>query len=283
MKFVSYIAQGKPSYGLVDGESVIDKSRLGADAPATLRDAIAAGKLADFGKLKGQAPDFKLAELTFDLPIPNAGKIFCIGRNYRAYHEVQEHGKDPGYPSVFLRLPHSFAPHRQNMIKPKAGKEFDYEGELVAVIGKGGRHISREQALSHVAGYTIANEGTLREWLKMGTQNMPAKNFVRCGAMGPWMVTADEVSDPSKLHIKTRRNGTVVQDGGTDMMIFDLPYCIAHISKVMPLEPGDMISTGSPGGSAIESKEPQWLKAGETLDVEISGVGTLTIGVEDEA
>ena len=283
MKFVSYVAQGKKSYGLVDGEGVIDKMHLGASAPATLRDLIAANGLADLGKLKGRTPDHALSAITYDLPIPNAGKIFCIGRNYRAYHEVQEYGKDPGYPSVFLRLPHSFAPHGQNLIKPRAGKEFDYEGELVAVIGKGGRHIAKEDALSHVAGYTIANEGTLREWLKMGTQNMPAKNFVRCGAMGPWMVSADDVGDPSKLHITTRRNGTVVQDGGTDMMIFDLPYCIAHISKVMPLEPGDMISTGSPGGSAIESKDPQWLTAGETLEVEIGGIGTLKMGVEDEA
>ena len=283
MRLISYRLDGQDRYGVVTDGGVVDMSaRLGARAP-TLRDAIAAGCLDEMKILAaGATVDCALESVEFALPIPRPQKILCAGRNYRAYHEVAEDGKVPKYPSIFGRLPNSFAAHGQAILKPKEGDQLDYEGELVAVIGTRGRHVPQEKALDHIAGYTCMNEGTVRDWMKKGTQNTPAKNFYRSGGIGPWLVTADEVGDPSGLHITTRRNGEVVQDGGTDRMIFDLPYLIAHISKFTWLEPGDMIATGSPGGSIIESDSPDWLKPGDALEVEISGIGALANPIEAE-
>lgn len=283
MKLLSYRAGGIESYGAVVADGVVDLGRrMGADFP-TLKSVLAGGQLARLAELaEGASADAALDDIEFLVPIPQPDKIMCAGRNYRAYHEVVESGDAPTYPSIFGRLVSSFAAHRQAILKPKIADSLDYEGELVAVIGTRGRHIEAADALSHVAGYTCMNEGTVREWGKMGTQNFPAKNFFRAGSLGPWMVTADEIPDPSKQHITTRRNGAVVQDGGTDMMIFDLPYLISHISKFNWLEPGDMIATGSPGGSVIESEEKNWLRPGDEMEFEISGIGTLTNTVEAE-
>ncbi len=286
MRLISYRLDGQDRYGVVTDAGVVDMSvRLGARAP-TLRDAIAAGCLDEMKSLAAGATaaavDCALESVEFALPIPQPQKILCAGRNYRAYHEVAQDGNLPKFPSIFGRLPNSFAAHGQAILKPKKGDQLDYEGELVAVIGARGRHVPQESALDHVVGYTCMNEGTVRDWMKKGTQNTPAKNFYRSGSIGPWIATADEVGDPSRLHITTRRNGEVVQDGGTDMMIFDLPYLIAHISKFTWLEPGDMIATGSPGGSIIESDSPDWLKPGDALEVEISGIGALANPIEAE-
>jgi len=283
MKFLSFYDGNELRYGAVVGDGVVDlTARLGKKY-ATLRDLIAAGALGEAETaLKGASADKPLTGLKYALPIPDARQIMCAGRNYRAYHEVIEDGSAPKYPSIFGRFLSSFAAHGDDIHKPKVSDQLDYEGELVAVIGKRTRHVSPENALSYVAGYTVMNEGTVRDWAKMGTQNLPSKNFHRSGAIGPWMVTADEIADPMKLHITTRRNGTVVQDGGTDLMIFDVKYLISHISKFAELEPGDMIATGSPGGSIVESQSPQWLKAGDVVAVEVSGVGTLSNPVANE-
>ena len=230
----------------------------------------------------GAAPDDALDDVVLALPITEPQKILCAGRNYRAYHEVVEQQQMPDYPSIFGRFASSFSAHRQAILKPKAGDQLDYEGELVVVIGKAGRHISEERAFDYVAGYTCMNEGTVRDWMNKGTQNLPAKNFYRSGGLGPFMVTADEVPDPTRLRIITRRNGRVVQDGSTEQMIFDIPFLIAHISKFTRIEPGDLIATGSPGGSAVESTSPEWLHGGDVIEVEISGIGTLENPIASE-
>lgn len=283
MRLVSYRHQDRETYGAVDDDGVIDLgSRVGERWP-TLKSALAEDAMAELRAVAdGKPADTPLSEIEFLLPITAPEKILCAGRNYRAYHEVVEEGSAPAFPSIFSRLRSGFAAHRQSIVKPKIAESLDYEGELVAVIGRRGRHVEETDALSYVAGYTIMNEGTVREWMKMGTQNTPAKNFYRSGSIGPWMVTADEIADPGKLHITTRRNGKIVQDGGTDLMIFGLPYLIAHISKFTWLEPGDMIATGSPGGSIIESEEKNWLKPGDELEIEISGIGTLANRIEAE-
>ena len=283
MKLVSYNYQGTDRYGVVKEDGVIDMyARLERTHP-TLRDILASDDLDRLSEIaEGADADHDLDEITFNLPIPNLQKIMCAGRNYRAYHEVVEEGKEPEYPSVFGRFANGFSGHEENILKPKAGERFDYEGELVAVIGTRTRHISIDNALDAVAGYTIMNEGTVRDWMPKGTQNTPAKNFYKSGGIGPWIATKDEVGDPSDQHIITRRNGEVAQDGGTNMMIFDTQYLISHISKFTWLEPGDMIATGSPGGSIIESEDPQWLKAGDVVEVEIPSIGTLSNTVADE-
>ena len=256
MKLLSYRHDGADRYGAAVDGGVIDLGRrLGARYPS-LRSALADGGLKTLeAAARGAGPDHGLDEIEFALPVPRPDKIFCAGRNYRAYHEVVETGGAPAYPSIFSRLISSFAAHRQAILKPKIADSLDYEGELVAIIGSRGRHIAQQDALDHVAGYTAMNEGTVREWAKMGTQNTPAKNFYRSGAIGPWLVTADEIADPGQLRIRTRRNGTVVQDGGTELMIFDVAYLIAHVSKFT------------------------WL---DRLEIEISGIGTLANPIEAE-
>ena len=281
MKLISYKTNGSNRYGIATGDGVVDASaHLGAEFP-TLKDAIGGG-MDRLRELAGESSDEKFKDIGYDLPIPNPDKILCAGRNYREYHEVIEAGGPLQFPSIFARLASSFAPHGGAILKPREGENLDYEGELVVVIGERGRSISEEKALDHVAGYTIMDEGTLRDWSQMGTQNMPSKNFFRSGALGPWVVTADEITDPMNMHIITRRNGEVVQDGSTDLMIFNIKFLIAHASKFTWLEAGDMIATGSPGGTIAGSENPNWLKAGETLEVEISSVGTLSVTVEDE-
>ena len=281
MKLLSYMVGGESSYGIVNDDGVIDLAiRLGGSHP-TLKDLLVDGRLNRLASMAADSPDHGLDQIEIALPVPNADKILCAGRNYRAYHEVVEDG-GPNYPSVFPRLAHSFAPHRQALLVPKMCSNLDYECELVAVIGKTGKHIAVENALDYVAGYTIMNEGSARKWERGGTQNFPVKNFDRCGSLGPWMVTADEIPDPSVLRITTRRDGKVVQDGDTNLMIFDLPYLIAHVSSFLTLQPGDLIASGSPGGSIIGTENPDWLHAGEEMEFEISGIGMLRNPVADE-
>ena len=276
MKLVSYRNGGEATFGaVVDGGLAELKARLGgryADLGAVLAaDALAAAEKA----AQGAAADVSLDDIDYLLPVPNPPKIFCVGRNYRAYHEVREEGKTPEYPSIFGRFTSSFTAHGEALLKPTESDQLDYEGELGVIIGRPGRHVPAADALDYIGGYTRMNEGTVRDWSKRGTQNCPSKNFYRSGSIGPWMVTADEIADPMKLHIRTTVSGDVRQDGGTELMIFDIAYVIAHISKFTRLEPGDIIATGSPGGSAIEMDPQAWLKAGDTLEVDISGVGTL--------
>jgi 5-carboxymethyl-2-hydroxymuconate isomerase len=282
MKLISYKADGKVCYGVVTDDGVVDASARLAEQYPTLRDVIAADALDQLKSLAGEAADHALDAIEYDLPIPNVQKIMCAGRNYRAYHEVVEEGGPLKYPSIFGRFVSGFSAHNQDILDPKAGEQFDYEGELVAVIGKGGRHISEDNALDYIVGYTIMNEGSVRDWMAMGTQNTPAKNFYRSGGIGPWIATVDEVDDPAVQHIYTRRNGTVMQDAGTDLMIFDTKYLIAHTSKFTQLEPGDMIATGSPAGSIIGTEEKDWLKPGDVVEVEIPSIGKLSNTVAAE-
>jgi 2-keto-4-pentenoate hydratase/2-oxohepta-3-ene-1,7-dioic acid hydratase in catechol pathway len=276
MKLVSYRNRGEATFGaVVDGGVAELKARLGGRY-ADLGAVLAAGALAEAEKAaRGAAADVSLDDIDYLLPVPNPPKIFCVGRNYRAYHEVQEEGSTPEYPSIFGRFTSSFTAHGEALLKPRESDQLDYEGELGVIIGTPGRHVPEADALDYIGGYTCMNEGTVRDWSKRGTQNCPAKNFYRSGSIGPWMVTADEIADPMKLHIRTTVSGDLRQDGGTELMIFDIAYVIAHISKFTRLEPGDIIATGSPGGSAIEMDPQAWLKAGDTLEVDISGVGTL--------
>ena len=283
MKLISYRHQGAEHYGVTDGEGIVDVGARLGDRFATLKDAIAGLGLGEIAAAaEGAATDVALADVEFMFPITRPEKMFCVGRNYKGYLEVLADG-GPKVPSIFTRYPSSFAAHNQSILKPLVSDQLDYEGELGVIIGKSGRHIPKEHALDYIAGYTIINEGTVRDWLKKGTQNFPGKNFYRSGAMGPWMVTADEIPDLSKVPIVTRVDGEIRQDGMTDMMIFDIPYVISHVSTITWLEPGDMIATGSPGGSAIESDPPKWLRPGQEIEIEIAPIGTLRNRIEAEA
>ena len=280
MKLVSYRQGGREAFGVVADGGVVDMSvRLDH---RDLKSAIAGLSVGEMERLAaGTSPDVSLGEIEYMFPITTPGKIFCVGRNYRAYHEVREDG-DPEWPSIFPRFASSFAAHEEAIMLPKVSEQLDYEGEIAVIMGKAGRHIPEERALDYVAGYTIVNEGSVRDWQSKGTQNCPGKNFFRSGGIGPWMVTRDEIGDPGRLRIKTVIDGEIRQDGGSDMMVFKIPFLISHISRFTWLEPGDMIATGSPGGSAVEGDPPKWLRSGQTISVAIEPIGTLTNTVAPE-
>ncbi len=273
MKMISYRHEGKEAYGVVKGEGIVDMTvRMEAQ---DLKSAISGLELGAIEHIASTASaDVSLNDISYMFPITAPEKIFCVGRNYRAYHEVLEDG-GPRWPSIFPRYASGFSAHEEAIIRPKASEQLDYEGEIGVIIGKSGRHIPEERALDYVAGYTIVNEGSVRDWQTRGTQNCPGKNFYRSGAIGPWMVTRDEIADLDSLQIRTTVDDEVRQDGGSDMMIFKIPFVISHISTFTWLEPGDLIATGSPGGSAIEGTPPGWLRPGQTVRVDIEPIGSL--------
>lgn len=212
-------------------------------------------------------------------PVDALARIVCIGINYEAH--AAEAGRDlPSQPSVFLRTMDSIRGHGQSLIRPRASKQFDFEGEIAVVIGKPGHRISRDDAISHVFGYTCFMDGSLRDFQKQSL--IAGKNFWRSGAMGPSIVTADEVPDWRALELMTQLSGETMQHATADMMIYDIPTIISYISSWMPLKAGDVIATGTPSGTGF-SREPQrWMRAGDTIEVRITGVGTLENVVEDE-
>lgn len=280
MKLVSFRKDGRDSYGLIAASGgVIDAGRrLGAATP-TLRAVLAQGKLGALRALAGEAADFAPDEVEMLPPIPEPEKILCIGLNYKSH--VAETGRDlPAQPSVFSRLTNTLVPHGGAFVKPKVSDHFDYEGELAMVIGKPGRYISEAQALSHVAGYSCFNDGSLRDYQKHSVT--AGKNFFRTGGFGPWIVTADVIGNPEDLELTTRLNGQVVQHSNTSLLIYSLAKIISYISEFTPLEPGDVIATGTPEGVGARRTPPLWMKAGDTVEVEISGIGILRNPIKAE-
>jgi 2-keto-4-pentenoate hydratase/2-oxohepta-3-ene-1,7-dioic acid hydratase in catechol pathway len=279
MKLLSFTVAGKASYGAPSGDGIVDLGKR-TKFP-TLRAALAAGAIADLEAAASGPADYKLSDVSLRTPVPDAEKIVCIGINYKGH--ILEMGRAlPEQPSVFLRLHSSLTPPGQAIVRPGISNDFDYEGELAVVIGKGGRHISREAALSHVAGYTCFNDGSIRDYQKKGSLAI-GKNFDSSGSCGPWMVTADEIADPAALHLETRLNGTRVQHTGVDDLIFDIPAIIAYVSAAFALTPGDIIATGTPEGVAMGKTPPTWMKPGDTVEVEISNIGVLRNTVIQEA
>jgi 2-keto-4-pentenoate hydratase/2-oxohepta-3-ene-1,7-dioic acid hydratase in catechol pathway len=279
MKLASYRLDGEDTFGAVVGDGVVTlggaKSRY-----RTLRDALAAGALGELkAAIAGTTADHKLTQVTFLPVIPNPEKILCVGINYRDH--AAETGRDTmSNPQIFLRLVNTLVGHEGEMIRPKVSTNFDFEGELTAIIGKGGRHIRESDALSHVAGYTCFVDGSVRDWQKHSVT--AGKNFIGTGPLGPWMVTADEIPDPTRLTLMTRLNGQEMQRSGTDMLIYSVARIISYVSDVTPLEPGDLIATGTPAGVGHRRTPPVWMTAGDVLEVEITGIGTLRSRIVDE-
>ncbi len=274
MKILSFVdPAGRASWGVVQGDGVVDLGARMAGAP-TLKAALAAGRLDEARAASSAKPDFALAAIAFAPVVPDPDKIICVGLNYRDH--VAETGRTvTEKPALFARFPASQVGHDRPMVKPPESDEYDYEGELAVVIGKGGRRIAQKDALAHVAGYACYNEGSIRDWQRHTSQFLAGKSFAESGAFGPWMVTSDEIPDPSKLTLETRLNGQVVQHTTTDLLITPIPALIEYISTVMPLAPGDVIVTGTPGGVGAKRTPPLWMKPGDVAEVEISGVGVL--------
>jgi 2-keto-4-pentenoate hydratase/2-oxohepta-3-ene-1,7-dioic acid hydratase in catechol pathway len=236
-------------------------------------------RLAEFAN--GRQPDIALDELSYAPFLPNPEKIICVGVNYRNRNEEYRDGSDlPKYPSLFFRAPGSFVGHEEAIVRPRESEQLDYEGELAIVIGTGGRRIAKEDALSHIAGLTLVNEGTLRDWVRHAKFNVTqGKNFDSSGAIGPWMVTADEFDGFDSIPVQTRVNGELRQDDTTASLIFGFDDLIAYISSFTTLKAGDIISTGTPPGAGARLDPPVYLRPGDVVEVSSPQIGTLKNGV----
>jgi 2-keto-4-pentenoate hydratase/2-oxohepta-3-ene-1,7-dioic acid hydratase in catechol pathway len=279
MKLASYLVDGAEAYGVVKGDGVITMNQRFGGHAASLREAIAGGLLPQIKEAAENASaDRKLSEITFLPVITNPERIACAGINYRSH--ASETGREiPKQPSMFLRLTDTLVGHGGEMIRPLISTQFDFEGELAVIIGKGGRHITMERALEHVAGYTCFVDGSVRDFQKFSVTS--GKNFPGTGPLGPWMVTTDEIPDPTKLTLMTRLNGQEMQRSGTDLLIYSVPHIIAFCSDFTPLSPGDVIATGTPEGVGHRRSPQLWMKPGDVLEVEITGIGVLRNKVVD--
>jgi 2-keto-4-pentenoate hydratase/2-oxohepta-3-ene-1,7-dioic acid hydratase in catechol pathway len=278
MKLLSFAADGKEWFGAISGDGIITlNDKIGQPS---LRAALSVGAITAMQQAaKDATPDRKLADVRFLPVIPNPNKILCAGVNYRAH--AAEVGRElPKQPSMFVRFTDTLIGHDGEMIRPNVSDHFDFEGELTLVIGKGGRHIPAEHALDHVAGYTCFVDGSVRDYQRFSVTS--GKNFPGTGPLGPWLVTADEIPDPSRLTLTTRLNGQQVQHANTDQLIYSIPRIIAFCSDFTTLSPGDVIATGTPEGVGHGRKPPLWMKPGDTLEVEISSIGTLRTCIADE-
>ena len=271
MKLMRYGVTGVPALGSVIEDGVVDVSKAAPDFSGVLAPA---GIAAARALTNEREAVHTLNDVQPLLPIAPDARVFCVGQNY--VEHIREMGYEiPEYPSIFMRTHESFAPTGAAIVKPRVSDHFDYEGELTVVIGRLARHVVEADALDCVAGYTIMNDGSVRDWQRRVAQVVPGKNFDRSGALGPWVATADEITDPAALILETRVDGEVRQNTSTGDMVFSVPYLISYISTFCELRPGDLISTGSPSGAAAGFDPPRWLRPGQTLEIEISGIGTL--------
>jgi len=273
MKLASFRLRNKDTYGAVVDGGVID---LGTRLKyPDLRALLAAGALGEAAAaVKGAKADAKIVDIDFLPVLPNPGKIICVGLNYKTHREETGRSETEN-PALFVRFADSQTAHLQPLVKPKASDKLDYEGELAVIIGKPGRHVPAEKALDIVAGYSCYNDGSVRDWQNHTMQWTAGKNFPKTGSFGPWMVTSDEIPDPSRLTLTTRLNGNVMQHTTTDLLIWPIDVLIKYISTFTELKPGDVISTGTPGGVGFKRNPPVFMKAGDTVEIEISSIGIL--------
>jgi len=278
MKLLSFAAGGKELFGAVSADGVTTLNDK-AGKP-NLAAALAAGGVEPLRTAAaGAAPDRKLADIEFRPVIPQPNKILCAGVNYRA-HAAEVARELPKQPSMFIRFTDTLIGHEGEMIRPKLSDNFDYEGELALVIGKAGRHIPAERAFDHIAGYTIFVDGSVRDYQKFSVTS--GKNWPGTGPLGPWLVTTDEIPDPSKLTLTTRLNGQQVQHSAIDKLIYSTPQIVSFCSDFTTLSPGDVIATGTPEGVGHGRKPPLWMRPGDTLEVEITEIGVLRAYIADE-
>jgi len=283
MRLMSFTIDGRPSFGLAAGDGVIDAGKRLDGEFRGLRDALLAGALPALRRLEQTKPDYALTDVEFLPVIPDAAaKLLCIGINYLPH--IKEMGRErPDYPVVFVRFQDSIVGHGEALQRPIGSVQLDWEGELAVVIGKRARRVSRAQALDYVAGYACFNDGSVRDFQRHSQQFTPGKNFHASGSFGPWLVTTDEVPDPRELRLRTRLNGEVMQDESVGELCFDVSQLIEYCSTWSQLEPGDVIVTGTPGGVGAGRKPPLWMKAGDTVEVEITGLGVLRNSIVDES
>lgn len=276
MRIASFLLDGDKTYGVVANEKVQPVSAALRQRWASVADLIGAdGYQEVLANDVANTTPIALSAVTLLPPIPNPGKIFCVGLNYKTH--IAETGRDtPEYPMLFTRYPQSFVGSEQDMLCPAISDKFDFEGELAVVIGRTAYRVDAADAHKYVAGYSCLNDGSIRDYQRHTTQFTAGKNFYKSGSIGPWMVTSDEIADPENLRLVTRLNGEIMQEATTSDLLFGIGALIAYISSVLPLEPGDIIATGTTGGVGAARKPPVWMKPGDHVEIEISGIGTLS-------
>ena len=273
MKLVSYLVSGRASFGLLTNNGIVDlKQKLG-DKYADLKSLLADKEGLSVAKTYLNAPsDIDEQDITYLPVIPNPNKILCVGMNYA--EKRAEFNETSSAPTLFVRFPDSQTGHKTNIIKPAITNELDYEGELAIIIGKAGFRIKQEDALSYVAGYSCYMDGSIRDW--QYTWFTAGKNWPNTGAFGPCITTSDEISDPKVLSLTTYLNGEQMQHDSVKNLVHTVPELISYISTFTRLSPGDVILTGSPGGVGKKRNPPVFMKDGDTIEVEITGIGRLT-------
>lgn len=272
MKFASFELHGERGYGAVIDDRIVRLDRQ-PNAPKDLRSFLATYNESEWPSLPA-GQEVELVEVRLLPPIPNPKKIICVATNF---HEPSRAGKpDPDFPLVFTRFAESLTGHGRQLISPEVSRQFDFEGELAVVIGRPGHKIRREEAMDFVAGYSCFNDGSVRDWQKHSSQFTPGKNFLHSGSMGPWLVTKDEIEDFGGLTLRTKVNGEIKQSISMRQMIFDVPWLISYFSTFIPLSPGDIIATGTPSGFGSSRNPPEFLNEGDVVEVDISGIGTLS-------
>ncbi|MDF7658097.1 fumarylacetoacetate hydrolase family protein [Erwiniaceae bacterium L1_54_6] len=286
-QFIRFSAQNGrvQGYGLISDAGVIDlTSRFGTRWP-TLDAVIADQALSQLAAEAQNLPtDYALADIQYEVPLSQPGKILCIGVNYPNRNAEYQDGQPAAdYPSMFVRFAESLTGHQQPLLRPAESEQLDYEGEVVIVIGKAGRRIAENEALNHIAAITVGNEGTVRDWVRHSKFNVTqGKNFYRSGAIGPWLVPFSDAAQLDDIRLTTHVNGELRQDDRTRHMTFSFSWIIAYISTFIPLNPGDIIFTGTPTGAGARFDPPVWLKPGDVIEVHAEGIGTLRNVVQDE-
>lgn len=284
MQLASFLHQGTNRYGAVLDSGIIDLTERFPNYPS-LQDLIASDGLDEARRaVTAGSIDFGVDDVDFLPPILKPEKIWCIGVNYADRNAEYKDASDlPEYPSLFCRTPSSVVGHKQPIVRPRVSEQLDYEGEIVVIIGKEGRHIPREKAFDYIFGLSLCNEGSVRDWLRHGKFNVTqGKNFDQSGSIGPWITTSDAL-DPSKpVELTTRVNGEIRQQETTERMMFPFDYLLSYLSTFATLHPGDMIVTGTPTGAGVRHDPPIWLKPGDTVEVEVPEIGVLRNSVIDE-
>lgn len=276
MRFLSFERDGRESWGVIGEQGLVDLgAREGGDLLGAMRELA-----------EGLAADFSADDIRYLPPVRTPEKIVCVGVNYANRNaEYKDGSAAPKFPSLFMRAPDSLTGHGQPLLRPPESHQLDYEGEIALIIGKGGRRIAAEDAYRHIAGLSIMNEGTLRDWARHAKFNVTqGKNFVHSGSIGPWMVTRDEFADAQleNMRLTTRVNGELRQDDSTARMMFPFKYILSYLSRFYHLKPGDIIATGTPNGAGARFDPPRYLAPGDVVDIEVEGVGLLSNGVVDE-
>jgi len=283
MKLMSFAHDGRSSHGLVSGEHVIDLAAASKRFGRSMRELLALDAARGLTEAACRGlPRIPIAAVNFEPVVPDLCKILCVGINYASH--LKETGRElPLFPMIFTRFADSQAAHGSALIRPAVSTKLDFEGELAVIIGRRAHRVKAAEALSYVAGYSCYNDGSIRDWQKHTLQFTPGKNFPNTGGFGPWLVTTDEIPDPSALHLTTRLNGKVMQDTGTSDMIFNVPQLIEYCSAFTVLSPGDVIVSGTTGGVGAFREPPVWMKPGDVVEIEISSIGILRNTIADES